>query len=122
MKLPYPPHASSQHDALSSKPKRGEPCNGCSYCCSTEPCSLAKEFLNCQAGPCVALEYEVGRTRCGLVRNPLGYLFAAKNPGAEINVLDPAPAIEEGYRLSTQIAQALGLGMGCDADDPEESA
>lgn len=107
---------------LPAKPLKGEACNGCGYCCSVSPCALAEEFLNCTAGPCVALEYSEGRSLCGLARNPLGYLFKAAHPAEEVAVLDAAPAIPAGQELSAQIAQALGIGKGCDADDDGESA
>lgn len=70
-------------------------------------------------GPCVALEHREGKLQCGLVRNPLGYLFKAAHPGADVPVLEDAPDSEEGHRLSVQLAASLGLGMGCDADDDE---
>lgn len=60
--------------------------------------------------------------QCGLVRNPLGYLFKATNSSAKVQVLDDAPNIQEGHKLSSQIAAALGLGKGCDADDGLDSA
>lgn len=104
-----------------AKPKMGEACNGCGYCCATEPCSLAAEYLHCSTGPCVALEVRDGRTVCGLVRNPLGYLWKAVHPDADDPVLEPAPEIEEAHRLSVELAAALGLGKGCDADDDEHA-
>lgn len=106
---------------LLTKPRLGEICNGCGYCCSEEHCQLAREFLSCDVGPCVALEERGGRTICSLARNPLGYLFAAAHPGAAVPVLETAAAIEEGDRLSAEIGAALGLGRGCDADDDEHS-
>lgn len=99
------------------KPKFGSPCNGCGYCCTVQPCMLAREMLNCTEGPCVALESQGDRHVCGLVRNPLAYLYKANNPGADVPLLDPAPASEAAGRLSAEIASALGLGMGCDAED-----
>lgn len=105
------------------KPSQGEPCNSCGYCCTAEPCALAKEFLHCTAGPCVALEQQHGgQLTCGLVRNPLGYLFKAVHPDAEVPVLAAAPESLEGYQLSVRFASALGLGKGCDAEDDEASA
>lgn len=104
------------------KPKFGADCNGCGYCCSVEPCQLAQEFLSCINGPCVALEVQDGRTLCGLVRNPLGYIFKAAHPEMDVPLLDAAPQSAEGNKLSVQLASALGLGKGCDADDDEESA
>ena len=104
------------------KPKFGEPCNGCGYCCNTEPCELAKEVLHCMTGPCVALEARDGRAICGLVRNPLGYLFKAAHPEADVPVLEAAPDIRAGAQLSSDLAAALGIGMGCDSDDDDVSS
>lgn len=108
--------------ALPAKPALGAPCNGCGYCCSREPCALAQEFLRCTSGPCVALERQGGKTLCGLVRNPLGYLFQAAHPGQAVAVLEDAPALAEGARLSRELAEALGIGRGCDSLDDDESA
>lgn len=104
------------------KPPQGSACTGCGYCCAVEPCQLAREHLKCTVGPCVALEVRDGRTFCGLVRNPLGYLFQAAHPEADTPVLEAAPDVEEGHRLSVELASALGLGQGCDAADDDESA
>lgn len=104
-----------------SKPAFEEPCNGCGYCCTTEPCGLAQEFLHCMTGPCIALETQDGRAICGLVRNPLGYLFKAAHPDTDVHVLEDPPAVVEGYKLSVTFAAALGVGKGCDAEDDEKS-
>jgi hypothetical protein len=104
------------------KPKFGDACNGCGYCCTVQSCKLAEEFLRCVTGPCVALEVREGKTVCGLVRNPLGYLFKAAHPDDDTPVLDAAPDFEAGKQLSADLAAALGIGLGCDADDDEESA
>ncbi len=98
----------------------GQACNGCGYCCSMEPCQLAKEFLGSRAGRCTALEERDGRTVCGLVRNPLAYLYRAAHPGKDVPVQEDPPAA--GHQLSVNLATALGLGKGCDADDDEISA
>jgi len=103
------------------KPKFGEKCTGCGYCCTVGPCKLAQEFLHCVTGPCVALEASEGGTICGLVRNPLGYLYKATHPDADVPLLDAPPAVEAGYQLSVKFAAALGVGKGCDADDDFES-
>lgn len=116
-----PAHAPAELPRL-TKPIQGSACNGCGYCCATEPCALAHEFLHCTVGPCVALEVREGRTFCGLVRNPLGYLFKAAHPQADVPLLEEAPDNDEGHRLSVKLAAALGLGHGCDASDDEESA
>lgn len=83
---------------------------------------LAQEFLKCSSGPCVALESIEGRFICGLVRNPLAYLFQAAHPEQDVPVLDAAPASEATTQLSEDLAKALGIGRGCDADDDEEAA
>lgn len=106
---------------LPSKPIFGEPCNGCGYCCTMEPCQLAQDFLGCTTGPCVALEYQAERTICGLVRNPLGYIFKAAHPDENVPVLEAAPASEASNQLSADLAAALGVGRGCDSDDDQTS-
>lgn len=73
------------------------------------------------SGACVALETQDGRTRCGLVRNPLGYLFKATHPDADVPVLEAPLDAPAGHQLSVQFAAMLGLGHGCDADDDDES-
>lgn len=104
-----------------AKPAFGQTCNGCGYCCSAQPCQLAEEFLNCTEGPCVALETREGRTVCGLVRNPLAYLFKAVHPDADVPLLAEPPPDEAVHQLSVQFAGVLGLGKGCDADDDSDS-
>lgn len=104
------------------KPLFGEPCNGCGYCCTTQPCQLAADFLNCHAGPCVALEHKDGRTFCGFVRNPLGYLYSTVSPTSAPSPLENAFDCEHGRALSAELASALGVGKGCDSDDNEHSA
>lgn len=83
---------------------------------------LAQEFLHCDSGPCVALETAEGKAICGLVRNPLGYLYKAAHPEAEVSVLDAAPNIQKGHEISVEFAAALGFGKGCDAADDEAAA
>jgi hypothetical protein len=78
-----------------AKPKFGERCNGCGYCCEREQCLISIELFGKREGPCVALEREDGRTYCGVVRH--------------------APS-----DLQPQIAYWLGLGVGCDASDDSE--
>jgi len=90
-----------------SKPAYGSPCNGCGWCCQMEQCHLSREILGISEGPCKALEVEGGRTYCGIVRRPAFYMFG-----------EDVPASETGD-ISVMFAAALGLGHGCDADDPE---
>lgn len=105
------------------KPKKGDACPGCGYCCAVQPCEIATEFLGAaSAGVCPALESDAatGGTACGMIVRPLKYLIAdglkrwgttADDPG-----LQPSQA-----ELSTNIAQALGAGRGCDSDDDQIS-
>lgn len=104
-----------------TKPKFGDACNGCGYCCTMQPCMLAQEFLGCSTGPCIALEKQAGRTVCGLVRNPLGYIFKAAHPDADVDVLEAAPDLDASRELSSDLASALGIGRGCDSDDDVQS-
>lgn len=103
------------------KPQAGTPCNGCGYCCTVQPCQLAEDFLNCHTGPCVALEKRDGRAVCGLVRNPLSYIFKAAHPDQDVAVLDDAPDLEASRQMSADIAAALGVGRGCDSDDDADA-
>lgn len=105
-----------------TKPKFGDSCTGCGYCCTAQPCALAVEFLKCSEGPCVALEAQGGRFVCGLVRNPLGYLYQATHPEEAVPFLDSPPSNDVASQLSADIAAALGVGLGCDSTDDEESA
>jgi hypothetical protein len=107
---------------LPSKPAKSQACNGCGFCCATEPCDLAQEFLGCSNGPCVALEFNPWRTHCGLVCNPLGCLFKAAHSDQDVPVLDEAPPSEAGHQLCVQLSSALGLGVGCDAEDDDEDS
>lgn len=109
------------HPFTHPKPRSGQSCNGCGYCCTVSPCMLASTYLHCTSGPCVALEERDGRSACGLVRNPLGYLYQAANPDSSVEVLGPPPDLEAGHHLSVQLAAALGVGQGCDADDTVEA-
>lgn len=76
------------------KPRFGAPCNGCGYCCAAEQCHLSLEIFGAVGAPCPAMQFEGGRFYCGVLR-------------------DSPPMIQP------TIAFLLGIGRGCDADDPE---
>lgn len=99
---------------LPVKPAYGSPCNGCGWCCASEPCGIAREFIGADGeGPCPALEHAGGRFVCGLIVRPLVYLGrAAGLAGAA----DAEPG-EADAMIGSQIAEALGAGRGCDAED-----
>ncbi|MBA9070481.1 hypothetical protein FHR71_004247 [Methylobacterium sp. RAS18] len=87
------------------KPPLGQACNGCGYSCTAEPCKLALEYISPEiAAPCPALEFEGGRFHCGMVRRP-GRYMALPNDWAD-------------QFLGPLFAQLLGVGRGCDAEDP----
>lgn len=82
-----------------AKPKKGDVCNGCGWCCHEEICYYGKGFLELDMkkfakGPCPLIDYRDGRVFCGLV-------LMEQRMGLE-------PVVENG----------LGIGRGCDADDP----
>lgn len=94
-------------ERLPIKPAFGSACNGCGWCCATEACGVAREHIPDQPaeGPCLALEHDAGRFVCGMIRRP-GYYMGLSNDWAD-------------GVLGGMIADALGAGRGCDADDPQ---
>lgn len=111
---------------LSSLPKPVllSKCNGCGYCCSVQPCAIAQEFLGAQGhGVCPALERDSNGPGvvCGMIVRPLHYLLA-KNADFKVEQHDAEAMDRHGQALSSQVAQALGAGKGCDADDDADSA
>jgi hypothetical protein len=82
------------------KPGKMLPCNGCGLCCQEEVCDVGQEiFANpdkgiwLDKGPCPGLVIRKGLYRCGLV------LMEASVP------------------IEKKLAEALGIGRGCCADD-----
>jgi hypothetical protein len=77
------------------KPAYGSPCNGCGLCCRLEVCYIGKQaFGEEQAAPCPALMSDGKRYYCG---------FVIAEETSEL-------------RATPIIANALGIGKGCDAD------
>lgn len=91
------------NDRVLPKPKRGEKCNGCGLCCATQLCRIAEEQFPGAVAPCPALEFEDGRTYCGMVRHPSRHM--------KINFTGADETI------APMISMALGIGRGCDAED-----
>jgi hypothetical protein len=90
-----------------TKPIRGEPCNGCGLCCSLEVCGIGIKVLGLgTTAPCPALEYDNGRTFCGLIRNPAKWSERGDST-------DPLFG-----HFSNMVSNALGIGKGCCSDDP----
>ena len=80
-----------------AKPTFKTPCTRCGYCCAMERCWLSIQAFGEGPGPCPGLEWNGQQASCG--------------------VLTAAPGF-----IQPKIAFALGLGMGCDSPDDEQSA
>lgn len=77
-----------------AKPLKGQPCNGCGFCCAQEVCAIGKEVHGNIPGPCPSIVYKDGRTYCGVIR-------------------------WAGPQLGEALANLLGIGKGCCSDDLE---
>lgn len=71
------------------------PCNGCGLCCKEQVCVIGQDVFGEIDAPCPLLVKRKGLYRCGMV------LMEASRP------------------VEKKLAQALGIGMGCCADDVE---
>lgn len=100
---------------LPSKPRKGDPCNGCGHCCQNELCDIAERVFHQggiigrriggmnRPGPCPALEYTDGRSVCGIYANPQRHM--------------PALAADNVDAVRRLVVWSLGFGNGCDMDD-----
>lgn len=86
-----------------AKPKFREQCNGCGLCCRLEICETGAELLPGAVAPCPALEWEDGRTWCGLVRHPSRHL-SLNFSGAD-------------QMVGPLFLQAIAGGQGCGMED-----
>jgi hypothetical protein len=91
-----------------TKPKFGEPCNGCGKCCAAELCEVADRIFPGAVAPCPALEWRDGRSWCGLITNPIGYI----NPTFPAEDREPANDI-----LRPQFLRVIPIGQGCGMED-----
>ncbi len=89
-------------DTLEKKPRHGTPCNGCGLCCLATVCSVGRQVLGRDDGPCPALRWHDGKSSCGLVVDPAAY-----RP-------DAASAHTTGA-MGRAAALMIGAGDGCDA-------
>ena len=89
------------------KPKQWEPCNGCGECCKEEACEISVTILNSKTTPCIALEFDGEKYRCGMVTRPAHYL--------RLNWTE-ADIPKADAMLRPMIQQVLGIGTWCDAD------
>lgn len=86
------------------KPPYGDPCNGCGMCCQEEACHLSVVYLGSSVAPCIALEWDGERYRCGLVLHSSKYL---ETPEFGDEVIAPL------------LSELLGVGKGCCAETTE---
>lgn len=70
----------------------------------------------------MALEWSENGSSCGMVTNPLGYMYMAKQPGSPLINMHEGSLRDRSLALGQHIAQRLGVGKGCDSSDDEESA
>lgn len=93
------------------KPPLRAPCNGCGVCCIAEPCMIAVTLIPGvrMDRPCPALEWEHGRSWCGMVRRPHYY--------SELARLGPENEREVSEAIQVDLG---GMGSGCDSDPAED--
>lgn len=91
---------------LPRKPAYGDACNGCGLCCTVTACDLAVAFIEeAETGVrCPALEWEGGRSWCGLIRNPAEYV----SPILWLSIGQNVPAFK------ASVTSDL-IGKGCDS-------
>ena len=56
--------------AIETKPKKGEACNHCGYCCLTEVCVVGQQLGGGMYGPCKLLKTEGDKHMCSLADTP----------------------------------------------------
>lgn len=56
--------------ATENKPKFGEPCNHCGWCCLTGPCPVGQELTGKKYGKCALLYQEGDKHYCTLASQP----------------------------------------------------
>jgi hypothetical protein len=77
------------------KPREGQPCNGCGYCCQNETCLIGRMITGSTAeGPCALLDWDGSRYLCGALQ------ITRRIGTAESHYL----------RLR------MGIGIGCDSE------
>ena len=93
---------------LLTKPRfRIDACNGCGLCCSLSLCDGALLLFPGAKAPCPALEYENGRTFCGIIRHPEQI---KKNNGEELSA-------DDAKEISNLFVRSLSIGTVCTMPD-----
>jgi hypothetical protein len=107
------------------KPEWMAPCNGCGLCCVASACAIALDFVPGSAvgRACAALEWEAGRSWCGLVRNPTKHSpelnVVALGMVAKMGGYTPARFAQVSMALGQMIRHDLGGPSGCDSGSPD---
>lgn len=55
--------------SIENKPKMGDACNSCGYCCLTEVCAVGQELTGSSCAPCKLLISEDDKHYCQLAKN-----------------------------------------------------
>lgn len=94
------------------KPRHGQPCNGCGYCCISEVCLLGKELGDHEMCKALITNGE-GTYSCGLVVDPYKYMPADRAVTWR-RIDDISPGVGEQGAKDFH-AHMLGAGRGCDS-------
>lgn len=85
---------------IPEKPKLGERCNNCGFCCAVQLCHVGREaFGDKQEAPCPALRQLTNKLT------------------GETRLLCHFVVMEKAIGMEPLIQESLGIGKGCDADD-----
>ena len=99
-----------------TKPRFGQPCNQCGWCCLEQVCILGAQLGNDQQ--CKALLPGTGNTyQCGLILDP--YRFMPEPALVVWKAMDTIKAGAGLQALKTCNTTMLAAGKGCDSDDPD---
>ncbi len=83
-----------------AKPDWGMPCNGCGMCCKRQVCAIGLEVHGKDTpAPCPSLVHDGSRYLCAVV-------------------CAEQMALNAGEVEDRHLAKALGIGWGCDSDNP----
>ncbi len=85
----------SIRQANSIKPKFGEPCNQCGWCCLTEVCPIGVVALSSKMIPCKLLHETDGKYECALANLCTEQLNALLNIGMGCNAKTQQEVLEE---------------------------
>lgn len=82
---------------LPQKPKFGEPCNNCGYCCANKICGIGKALLIRKAKPPCPFLYQLTNKKDGSIKFLCHLVVIELNSNIKNKI----------------ITDALGIGKGC---------